>query len=485
MLRCITTTGEALNSLTVEEQIARKLSKNKSILCPHCRNSVIYKKGRSIRAHFAHHNSDCVVSNYEPETVSHILGKEILFNWLTKQFPDAEVQFEVYIPETKQIADILVKHNGDESLDNIQWAFEFQHSQLSVRDWEKRHLSYESEGIQDFWILDKATFMKFSRAEGFTDCRKRSNLEKEIFTKTGLCYFLDTKSAELTIDFNFSKTWDTGIYNRKRVSTEYTYHSPMEHSSHIDSVRVRINEEFKYGVLTFDKIEKLMEEKLSWILVKLRDAEEKKFNEELQSQARKKKEYLETLYEKETLNKIWEFIRGNREEFIEDIKQMSDEEFYEFHKIKFEKFLMNLQEYENFEKSEELVKRLLSKIVYRFKDLYDMSFLANQAEQSLEEFLRLIYQEKIEQVIYVYETYKETLEKLASKHPKFVNKDLDNINFKLKVSSSIRNPSAIDYAIQYHHVKNKDEIDDYMKQINDSIINHDPFKSLLESIQEE
>ncbi|XKE55707.1 hypothetical protein LG321_19985 [Sutcliffiella horikoshii] len=145
----------------------------------------MYKKGKVMRAHFAHNKSECVVTYHEPETDSHINGKEILYNWIKNKFPDADVQYEVYIPETKQIADVFVKHSV-QGMEGVRWAFEFQHSPLSSVDWEKRHELYESEGIQDFWILDKAKYMKFSTAQGIKDARLRRELEKTIFDKTGL-----------------------------------------------------------------------------------------------------------------------------------------------------------------------------------------------------------------------------------------------------------------------------------------------------------
>lgn len=45
--------------------------------------------------------------------------------------------------------------------------------------------------------------MKFSSAKGATDARLRKDLEKTIYDETGLCYFLDLDTSDLTIDFDF------------------------------------------------------------------------------------------------------------------------------------------------------------------------------------------------------------------------------------------------------------------------------------------
>ena len=82
---------------------------------------------------------------------------------------------------------------------------------------ESRHSLYKYAGIQDFWILDKAKYLKFSTAQGHTDARKRNDLEKKIYNEVGLCYFLDLDKEELTIDFNFIIHSESNVYNRKRM----------------------------------------------------------------------------------------------------------------------------------------------------------------------------------------------------------------------------------------------------------------------------
>ncbi|QPZ41480.1 hypothetical protein I7X10_16390 [Bacillus halotolerans] len=466
MLRCITRNNETLNSFSVDEEIARIHSEEKSIFCPNCGNPVIYKKGPAKRAHFAHFNSDCIVPNYEKETDSHILGKEILFSWLKEKYPEADIKVEVYIPETKQIADILVKHNK-EGMENIRWAFEFQHSALSSQDWVKRHLSYKSQGIQDFWILDKAKFMKFSKAKGFTDARLRKSLEERIFNQVGLCYFLDLKTSHLTIDFNFITKKDTRRYNGQTRHTEYTYHNPIKHSAHLNLIQIKMNEEFKYGVLVYEEILEKIKGRLNKIIRKLRSERDKQLDENIRKHAFIKKTYLDSKYSQDDVEIIVEFMRRNKQKFTKDITEMENEEFFKKHRDIFETLINNIHEHRIFEHSNELVKKLIYYLA--IVKIYDYSFLINQGKKSLEEYLKDLHKDEINLVKYVYETHQETLKKISIRQPCSIIRRLKTINhFLLPVK--INNPTILDYAIQFRHAKSKEEIDKYIKQINQLII---------------
>ena len=123
-------------------------------------------------------------------------------NGLKKKFPKAKVELEVYIPETKQIADILVSHTSGRAEGSV-WAFEFQHSPLSDGDWEERHNLYQSANIHDFWILDADKFLKYSKAKDIEHARLRHEPVNAIFENTGFCYFLKLDTREITIDFKF------------------------------------------------------------------------------------------------------------------------------------------------------------------------------------------------------------------------------------------------------------------------------------------
>jgi competence protein CoiA len=474
MLRCINEEKETLIASTFDEISLRKQSREKRLFCPNCENNVIFKKGKKVRPHFAHYKSDCVVTNYEPETDSHIKGKEIMFHWLSKKFPTAEIQYEVYIPETKQIADILVTHTVEE-LKGLRWAFEFQHSPLSSTDWRKRHDLYQSAGIQDFWILDEAKFMKFSTAQGITDARLRKDLETEIFSETGLCYFLNLENSNLTIDFEFTSSYETRRINGRDIRTEYIYHSPIDHSCHINQVNITVIKQFLYGVLTCKKLEERMKSKLIIIRNNFIRKEQKRLEEELKQRANEKRTFAQIKYGEEWIDTIWEFMKHNKEEFAEDIRHLREKEFFNKYDELIKKLLSIIKEFRSWKDDNELINRLLYKITFE-STFYELSFLANQTFVSLQEQLIDKNREKIELVTYVYEKYKEVLEKLSTYRAKYINNELERIHSSLKTWGD--NLTAIDYAIEYRWLKSKEQADDCIEQINKRIINYNPFSDI-------
>jgi competence protein CoiA len=471
LLRCITQNKETLIASNCEESATRKLSREKNLYCPNCQNNVTYKRGKVKRSHFAHNKSECVVTYYEPETDSHLKGKEILYNWLKTRFPKAEVQYEVYIQETKQIADVFIKHNAGE-YKGLRWAFEFQHSALTSADWESRHSLYKSAGIQDFWILDSAKYLKYSTAKGHNDARKRNDLEKKIYNETGLCYFLDLEKEELTIDFNFVIHSESNVYNRKRVVTGYTYHSPNDHAGFINNIRVRMNKEFKYCVLLYDEVEEQMNDRLIGIVRKLKREQEIQLEEELQLQISKKKSFVYTIYKDIEVSIVNRFIVDNEEELAEDLRSLSDKEFFRKYKDLIDKLILNIQTYKKIEKSQQLKHKLMVDLNHSW-NIYKLTFLVAQAAHSLEEFLIVKNQDKISLVEYAYNTYKEVFEKLASRHTELTNKSLRNIKWFLAPSE--KKPNALDYAVQYRRCETNDEIDGYIEQVVEKVINFNPF----------
>ena len=488
LFRCITEDNKSLIATTCEPESTRVLSRAHKLFCPNCKGVVQYNKGRVKSSYFSHVNLECEYIGYEPETPSHRKGKELLYGWLKTNFPTAYVEYEEHIPETGQIADVFIKHT-DGNFKGLRWAFEFQHSPLTSTDWEKRHELYQSEGIQDFWILDKAKYMKFSKAQGITDARLRKDLESSIFNQTGLCYFLDLETSELTIDFEFYTSYETKIIKRMEIKTPYTYHRPIHHSCHIDRVKIRMNEEFKYGVFVYKEVESQMEPRLSTIISMFKRKQKLQLESEFKEQAIKKKAFAKSKYGEEKADIIEKFIEDNKEELdirsiqevdipqgynelIEDVRCMQDLEFFEKYSELINKLSLNLREFEKLKESDELIKKLIYKINYSF-DFYKLSFLIDQGSHSLEDYLIIKHQEKIPLVEYVYKEYKEVLEKLASMNTKYIYKKLGEIKSSLTVWED--NPTALDYAIEYHRLKSKDEIDKYIEEINEKIINFNPF----------
>jgi competence protein CoiA len=475
MLRCVAEDNTTLYASNCEEVSIRSLSKEKKLFCPNCQSNVIFKKGKRISAHFAHHDSECVVSHSEPETTSHIKGKEILFDWIKLIFPTADIEYEVYIPETGQIADVFIKHN-DQELEGLKWAFEFQHSPLSSEEWKKRHNLYESAGIQDFWFLDKAKYMKFSTAQGHSDARRRNDLEKTIFNETSLCYFLDIESSELTIDFEFGITWETRIIKRKRIETEYTYHRPIKHSIHMSQIKVRIiDNEFKHGVLLYNDVEKQMEASLSRILMRYRRKQELQLEREFEDRTIEKKSFAQSKFDEGKANVSSRFIDDNLEELASDIRNLLPYDFFEKYNDIIERIMLNLQTFNEMKESMDVSKKLLVQLNHSW-DLNKMPFLLSQGSLPLEEYLTIKNKDKITLVRYAYEKYLDVFDKLSTRHPKITKRELSKIKWFLDPNGN--NPTPIDYALVFHRCSTKEEIDMYINQILDDIINYNPFADM-------
>src|SRR5699024_3163532 len=87
-------------------KLVEQLPKHDLYSCPGCKAPVFLKKGKIKQAHFSHYaQSNCQMFS-EGETEEHVLGKQLLFNWLIQQgYP---CQLEAYLPELKQRPDLLI-----------------------------------------------------------------------------------------------------------------------------------------------------------------------------------------------------------------------------------------------------------------------------------------------------------------------------------------------------------------------------------------
>jgi competence protein CoiA len=477
LLRCITEGDKSLIATTCEPESTRALSREHKLFCPNCKGVVQYNKGKVKRSYFSHINLECDYIGSEPETPSHIKGKELLYNWLKTKFPTAYVEYEVHIPETGQIADVYVKHN-EGNLAGLVWAFEFQHSKIQTTAWEERHALYASAGIQDFWVLDKAKFMRFSNAKGVTaGARLRKDLEKTIFNRTGLCYFLDLETSELTIDFDFeTRTSYVDIGRSKKVEQSHIYHDPENHSAPLDTMRIRMNQKYRHCVLVCADLEKLMEPRLRDIVEKLSQAEEVTIREELNKRARELIEFARESYGDDFVNRFKVIISENKEELRSDLLALDNDTFFAKHKPVVETSLSNLREYASLKKNTELIPRYLLTLAYS-GDFNRVKYLQEQGSLSLEDHLRAKYKDRIFLVQYVYDKYKPVLEFFPTRRKDWVNEKLEEINWKLKTYA--KEPDVIDYAIKYGDLNSTEEVDCHIQQVEEKIINYKS-KSLID-----
>mgnify|MGYP001038965924 CR=1 FL=1 len=475
MLNCVNEHNKTLHASTCDEVATRQLSKDNKLFCPFCKSNVSYRNGDIVKAYFAHKNIiDCPSYGAE-ESEDHEKGKQIIYEWLKNQYPDAFIEYEYHITATNQLADVYIEHKHG-NLKGLKWAFEFQHSSITLGSWKKRHELYEKAGIQDFWVLDKAIFFKLSEAKEVigTGARRRDGFDCSIFKETNLCYLLDLKTGVMTIDFKFRKSTKTRRVRGIERKNEYFYHNPSQHSCHIDRVRVKVNDEFKYGVLMFDAIEEQMKPTLSLIISGFRRKLEAELERQLQEQAKIKKAYIKANYESEDAENIWQFMIKNREIIKDDVRTLPESSFFKKYSNYIDKVISNCKELESLEESNELVKKSLKGFVFH-ADPYKISFLNKQGDNSLEEHLKLEHKEKIALIEYAYNNHREVLEKLASIfNQKRVKDKLKLINFSLVVYKT--NPTAMDYALEYRRFESTKEIDEYIEQIREEIIDYDPSK---------
>lgn len=125
-------------------------SHGQQLFCPACSGAVRFKNGRVMRPHFAHISLENCSFYAENESAEHLNLKAGLYSW-GKQ--SQEIQVEAFLPEIRQIADLLI---------DGRIALEVQCSPLSQERLEERTLSYRQHGYQVLWLLGKKLWLKQS-----------------------------------------------------------------------------------------------------------------------------------------------------------------------------------------------------------------------------------------------------------------------------------------------------------------------------------
>ena len=189
--------------ITPEEEL-RTLSDSRALLCPECKQGVIYRAGQVRAPHFAHRTgSECVIPSSEPETEEHRNGKILLAQWLHASLPDTDIFLEYPLVETGQRADVLIKTKRE------RIALEYQCANLSQREWQRRHRLYRNAGYRDLWILGGSRLLYEPQQEGGILLRGRE-LERTLFLEGAPILFFDSTGellqAETLARFRPDKT---------------------------------------------------------------------------------------------------------------------------------------------------------------------------------------------------------------------------------------------------------------------------------------
>ncbi|MCM3610612.1 competence protein CoiA [Planococcus sp. MERTA32b] len=124
----------------------RRLKTDNRFFCPDCGTAVLLKIGDIKIPHFAHKSSAACGSG-EPESSLHLQGKILLHQFFIDKKMSAEM--EIYIPEIRQRADVLVDRKS---------VIEFQCSPIASSDVARRSAAYASQGLHFTWIAGVTEF---------------------------------------------------------------------------------------------------------------------------------------------------------------------------------------------------------------------------------------------------------------------------------------------------------------------------------------
>lgn len=144
-------TGERIDITRIENP--RLQLKSDELICQLCEQPVMIKAGLITRPHFAH-RSQCT-SDYDshPESVEHLLCKELVARGLREEFAEyaqADIQYEVKVPEVRRVVDVMAAFpNG--------WrvAHEIQLAGITIEALQQRTEDYARAGIDVVWWLGK------------------------------------------------------------------------------------------------------------------------------------------------------------------------------------------------------------------------------------------------------------------------------------------------------------------------------------------
>lgn len=161
--------------------LLKEWSNSKSLLCPDCKDVLIFKECLHKESHFAHVSKDCSFPFREPESIEHEKGKSFLYNWLINQFGDSSCEIEKHIVETNQRSDTFISE--------YRTAVEYQCSPIQMHTWEKRHQLYQEANVKDFWILGYSMHKYKNKNNPFI--HKLNQLEQTLLKEYGRIFYFD------------------------------------------------------------------------------------------------------------------------------------------------------------------------------------------------------------------------------------------------------------------------------------------------------
>jgi len=163
-----------------EKNYEEIINNKDNLVCPYCKNKVIFVNGQEKIEHFRHKvENNC---SFEPETIEHLNMKLFLINSLKLNKEQVEVNLGYSKP------DLFIKEKN--------LAIEVQHSPISEQKFIERTSNYSKNGIYVLWIFDSCLYKK----------RVASFLRKAHELYFGRVYFF-IKNKIVPIHFKPKQVW--------------------------------------------------------------------------------------------------------------------------------------------------------------------------------------------------------------------------------------------------------------------------------------
>lgn len=136
-------TGQRINLIENPD-----VSRESDFVCPSCGGSLVLKRGKKLRPHFAHRSRrDCQFA-WENESEDHLAAKAGLYRWGGMHHA---MRVEQVYPSIEQIADLVLE-------DHL--VLEVQCSPLSIERLKERTRAYRSLGLSQVWLLGPKLWIK-------------------------------------------------------------------------------------------------------------------------------------------------------------------------------------------------------------------------------------------------------------------------------------------------------------------------------------
>lgn len=159
----------SLASSELSREALKALEKHYGFYCPVCRAPLLLKSGEKRRWHFAHQSHHACLVDNEPETASHLSGKEDLLHWC--ESAGRSPQLELYLPALRQRPDVYLP--GIEPT-----VLEYQCSMIPEEKFAARSKGYLNAHITPVWIIGAGHYHGHRnkiRLSGFTSMAIRQS----------------------------------------------------------------------------------------------------------------------------------------------------------------------------------------------------------------------------------------------------------------------------------------------------------------------